>query len=95
MYPNVDDVLEAAIARLKGRGYEKIPNGKLKDTVTEFLQDVIRGDDETIERFGPMCLWDVSEVRNFSVCVQCQQQWCSNQFQLGLVLGHRIRGGDG
>jgi hypothetical protein len=65
MYPNVDAVLEAVIARLKGRGYEKIPNGELKDTVTEFLQDVIRGDDETIERFGPMCLWDVSEVQNF------------------------------
>jgi hypothetical protein len=65
MYPNVDDVLEAVIARLKGRGYDKIPNGELKDIVTEFLQDVIQGDDETIERFGPMCLWDVSEVRNF------------------------------
>jgi hypothetical protein len=66
MYPNVDDVLEAVIARLKGSGYEKIPNGKLKETVTEFIQDVIEGRDGT-RRFGPMCLWDVSEVRNFKV----------------------------
>jgi hypothetical protein len=66
MYPNVDDVLEAAIARLKGSGYEKIPNGKLNDTVTEFIQDVIEGRDGT-RRFGPMCLWDVSEVQNFQL----------------------------
>ena len=64
MYPNVDDVLEAAIARLKVREYAKIPNGKLKDTVTEFLHGGIVGKG-VIERFGPMCLWDVSEVRNF------------------------------
>ena len=65
MYPNVDDVLEAVIARLKGRGYETIPNGELQETATNFLQEVIEGEGETIGRFGPLCLWDVSEVRDF------------------------------
>jgi hypothetical protein len=64
MYPNVDDVLEAVIARLKGSGYEKIENRKLKLIVTDFLRDVIEEKD-WIERFGPLCLWDVSDVRDF------------------------------
>jgi hypothetical protein len=65
MYPNVDVVLDAVIARLKGGEYKKIEDGKLKQTITAFLQDAIEGKGETMERFGPMCLWDVSDVRDF------------------------------
>ena len=79
MYPNVDAVLEAAIASLKVRAYEKIENRKLKLIVTDFLRDVIEEKD-WIERFGPLCLWDVSDVRDFKYACSVNINFNSDLF---------------
>ena len=70
MYRQLDKVLIAVMRRLKGRPYERIADGisesgstYLQIHVESFLSNVAESD--AIERFGPLCLWDVSEVRDF------------------------------
>ena len=69
VYPQVDGVLDAVIARLKVGPYDRIEPGTLKENVDRFLGDVrLRRAAEVngfLERLGPMCLWDVSRVRDF------------------------------
>jgi hypothetical protein len=67
MYPDplVDGVLDAVIGRLKVRPYERIPEGGIRSRVHEFIEHVHIGRPATIDQFGPLCLWDVSEITNF------------------------------
>ena len=69
MYPKVDGVLDAVIARLKVRPYDSIEPGKLREKVDSFLGEVWLNAEVKLfperERLGPMCLWDVSRVQSF------------------------------
>ena len=64
MYPD-GQLADAVIARLKVRPYERIEEGTLKDNVREFAS-VGASHVETLRRLGPLCLWDVSAVRDFT-----------------------------
>jgi hypothetical protein len=78
MYPQLDGVLDTVIARLKIRPYERIEanQGRLRFHVDALL----RGDAETMDRFGPLCLWDVSEVRDFRYACTCSLPFNSDLF---------------
>jgi hypothetical protein len=78
MYPQLDGVLDTVIARLKIRPYERIEAdpGRLRFHVEELL----RGHAETMDRFGPLCLWDVSEVRDFRYACTCSLPFNSDLF---------------
>ena len=67
MYPDgqLVGVLDAVIARLKIRPYERIEEDTLKDNVGT-LVSVGSGYEAILRRFGPLCLWDVSAVRDFT-----------------------------
>ena len=79
MYPQLDGLLDTVIERLKVRPYERIEAGMLRVHVEAFL----RGNAETTEqldRFGPLCLWDVSEVRDFQYACTYSHPFNSDLF---------------
>jgi hypothetical protein len=101
MYPEPDALAKEVIEQLKGRGYEKIMNvpGELSDRSFLFLRDK-RGDrDERgdrvglIEKYGPLCLWDVSEHDDLSHSFTFRRLPPArrvHRLQLGPILEHEF-----
>ena len=68
MYPRYAFDADTVIERLRVRPYASIPAAGLKFCVEEFVGNIARPVAPGAEwlQFGPLCLWDVSAVQDFS-----------------------------